>query len=326
MSESQAINFDSCGVRCAADLYLPDPDRFQSPRPAVVIGHGFGVVKEALPPHAEYLVEAGYVVLAIDYRTFGSSEGEPRRQLFPLRQVEDFRNAISWLETRDDLVDPERIGIWGVSFGGGIVLYTAAVEQRIKVVVAQSPALGRRWTRSLHNPFEWEEMQRLLLADRRKRYATGEGDYIPLTAMHGTGQPSAMPGDELAVGFCEAAEQQMSTYKANITLESVEKVIEFFPDRVTDLIAPRPLLIVTNGSYDLHHPLEQVRVAYDRAGEPKKLVVLPYDTVGLYSEPGLGVAMRHAVAWFDRHLLADQRAQAEAEADALVPPASLQDA
>jgi dienelactone hydrolase len=314
---SESVHFASCGVRCAADLYVPDAERFSFPRPGVVIGHGFGVVKEALPSHAAYLVEAGYVVLAIDYRTFGSSDGEPRRQLFPLNQVEDFRNAISWLEQRTDLVDADKIGIWGVSFGGGIVLYTAAVEQRVKVVVAQSPALGRRWTRSLHNPFEWEEMQRLLLEDRRKRHATGQGDYIPLTAMHGTGTPSAMPGDDLAVGFCEAAEAQLPTYKASVTLESVEKVIEFFPDRVTDLIAPRPLLIVTNGSYDLHHPLEQVRVAYDRAGEPKKLVVLPYDTVGLYQEPGLGVAMRHAVAWFDRHLAADQRAEAEAEAEAL---------
>lgn len=319
----EPVTFDSCGVRCAGDLYLPDAAAFPGPRPGVVIGHGFGVVKEALPPHAEYLREAGYVVLAIDYRTFGSSEGEPRRQLFPLKQVEDFRNAISWLESRTDLVDPDRIGIWGVSFGGGIVLYTAAMEHRIKCVVAQSPALGRRWTRSLHNPFEWEEMKRLVVEDRRRRYATGQGDTIPLTAMHGTGSPSAMPGDELAVGFCEAAEAAMPTYKAELTLESVEKIIEFFPDRVTDLIAPTPLLIVTNGAYDLHHPLEQVRVAYDLAGEPKKLVVLPYDTVGLYSEPGLGVAMKHAVAWFDRHLTADQKAAAEAEADALQPSPAL---
>ncbi len=310
----ETVMFDSAGLRCAADLYRPDPERFSGPRPGIVMGHGFGVVKEALPPHAAYLADAGYVVLAIDYRTFGSSEGEPRRQLFPLRQVEDFRSAISWLERRTDLVDPDRIGIWGVSFGGGVALYTAAVEQRVKAVVAQSPALGRRWTRSLHNPFEWEHLQALLLADRRARDAGGKGAVIPLTAMHGTGQASAMPGDELAVAFCEAAEEAMPTYRAEITLESVEKVLEFFPDRITDLIAPRPLLIVTNGAYDLHHPLDQVRVAYDRAGEPKKLVVLPYDTVGLYSEPGLSVAMRHAVSWFDRHLAADQKAAAEADA------------
>jgi imidazolonepropionase-like amidohydrolase len=51
----------------------------------------------------------------------------------------------------------------------------------------------------------------------------------------------------------------------------VEKVAEFFPDRITDLIAPRPLLIVTNAAYDVHHPLAQVQAAFGRAGEPKKL-------------------------------------------------------
>ena len=47
--------------------------------------------KEALRPHALYLVNAGLAVLAIDYRTVGSSEGEPRCQWFPERQVDPLR-------------------------------------------------------------------------------------------------------------------------------------------------------------------------------------------------------------------------------------------
>jgi hypothetical protein len=61
------------------------------------------MVKDALVPVAERLMAAGYVVLAIDYRTFGLSEGEPRGSLFPRMQVEDIRNAISWLEERPRL-------------------------------------------------------------------------------------------------------------------------------------------------------------------------------------------------------------------------------
>lgn len=53
------------------------------------------MVKEALRPHAEYLVNAGLAVLAIDYRTVGSSEGEPRCQWFPERQVEDMRAGVA---------------------------------------------------------------------------------------------------------------------------------------------------------------------------------------------------------------------------------------
>ncbi|MBI3302555.1 MAG: hypothetical protein HYZ72_10850 [Deltaproteobacteria bacterium] len=74
------------------------------------------------------------------------------------------------------------------------------------------------------------------------------------------------------------------------------------PEHFIEHIAPRPLLIVTNGAYDLHHPLDQIQIAFRKAGEPKRLEILPYDVVGLYVEPGLGEAMGHAVEWFDRYL------------------------
>jgi hypothetical protein len=40
----------------------------RSPLPAVVMGHSVHMVKEALAPSTQYLLEAGFVVLAIDYR------------------------------------------------------------------------------------------------------------------------------------------------------------------------------------------------------------------------------------------------------------------
>jgi predicted alpha/beta hydrolase len=61
------------GVRCAADLYLPAKIAEGHRVPGVVMGHSVIMVKEALRPHAEYLVRAGFGVLAIDYRTIGSS-------------------------------------------------------------------------------------------------------------------------------------------------------------------------------------------------------------------------------------------------------------
>jgi len=78
------------------------------------MGHSVVMVKEALGPHAEYLVRAGMMVLAVDWRTVGASEGEPRCQWFPERQVEDLRAGVSYLQTRPE-VDPERIGAWGTA-------------------------------------------------------------------------------------------------------------------------------------------------------------------------------------------------------------------
>ena len=103
----EKVFFKSEGKKCAAFLSIPEGAAGKR-LPAIVLGHGFGVRKESLIDEAEYLTKAGYVTLAIDYRGLGESEGEPRGSVFPLDQVEDFRNAISYVQRRPE-VDPERM-------------------------------------------------------------------------------------------------------------------------------------------------------------------------------------------------------------------------
>ena len=137
----EQVMFRSGQVRCAGDLYLPDGIDDLAPAPAVVMGHSVTMVKEALAPHAEYLVRAGFVVLAVDYRTIGSSEGQPRCQWLPERQVEDMRAGLSYLRTRSE-VDPERLGLWGHSTGAGVAIVAGAIDRRVKAVVSQVPLVS----------------------------------------------------------------------------------------------------------------------------------------------------------------------------------------
>ncbi|WP_063014093.1 alpha/beta hydrolase [Nocardia kruczakiae] len=138
------VMFRSDQVRCAGDLYLPDETEDPSPLPAVVMGHSVHMVKEALAPHANYLVRAGYAVLAVDYRTIGSSEGTPWGQVFPDRYVDDVRNAVSYLETRPD-IDPRRIGVWGHSLGATVAIQAAAIDRRIACLACQNPSMFNGW-------------------------------------------------------------------------------------------------------------------------------------------------------------------------------------
>ena len=98
----EVVHFPSAGLNCVADLLLP-VEAGSCPAPAVVLGRGFGGVREGNQREAEYLTAAGFVVLSIDYRWFGESDGEPRGRLQPLEQVEDVRNGISYLESRPEV-------------------------------------------------------------------------------------------------------------------------------------------------------------------------------------------------------------------------------
>lgn len=298
---SENVRFKSGDSFCAGDLYFPNDRPPHAPLPAVVIGHGFSFVKEALVEAAGHLTGAGYAVLAIDYRTFGKSEGEPRGQLFPLNQVVDFRNAISYLESREE-IDPMRIGIWGTSFAGGIVIYTAAVDRRVKAVVAQVPIVnGRRWMQTIRTSELWLQLLDRLDADRKKRFETGESERVPVTARICEGF-SAMPSDEQITSLVGMAESVYPSWRPDITLESVERVIEFNPESVIHLIAPRPLCVVTTTGYDMIHPVEHILEAFDKAREPKRIVLLPYEQLAFYGEPGLGVAMKPAIEWFHQYI------------------------
>ena len=301
----QPAKFKSGGINCAGDLYLP-PGFSQSRKlPGLVIGHGTAQTKKSLADQGEFFARAGYVVLAIDYRSFGESDGAPRGQLFPLIQVEDYRNGVSFLQ-RLPGVDPEHIGIWGTSNSGGIVIYAAAVDRRIKAVVAQVPVVDHyRWMRWLRSQREWWELLDRVDEDRQRRYDTGDSARIPVStldtlcyrpllqnmvartraAMERTGKPPLAPG------------------AIDVVLESVEKALEFSAASVIDRIAPRALSIITTKDDDAH-PIEQIVEAYEMAREPKSLTLLDMYVLDVYWEPGLSIALGKAVEWYDQYLKA----------------------
>jgi fermentation-respiration switch protein FrsA (DUF1100 family) len=79
--------FTSAGLRCSADLYLPD---IAIASPLVIMAHGFGGERSfRLPAYAKHFARNGLAVLLFDYRTFGDSEGEPRYLVDPDRHVAD---------------------------------------------------------------------------------------------------------------------------------------------------------------------------------------------------------------------------------------------
>jgi pimeloyl-ACP methyl ester carboxylesterase len=86
--------FLSKGTRCAAWLYRPDG--VENP-PIVVLAHGFGAFRDLrLDAYASRFAQAGYAALVFDYRSWGASDGEPRRVLDIGAQHADWRAAVAY--------------------------------------------------------------------------------------------------------------------------------------------------------------------------------------------------------------------------------------
>ncbi|OUS88561.1 alpha/beta hydrolase [Rhodococcus sp. NCIMB 12038] len=137
------VEFTSQGQRCAA-WHLSGAESahdVDKRRPCVVMAHGLGGTRDSgLLPFAEAFAGAGIDVLVFDYRGFGDSAGTPRQLVSFRRHRQDFAAAIAFARTLDG-VDPERIVIWGTSYGGGHALSVAASDKRIAAVVAQVAAV-----------------------------------------------------------------------------------------------------------------------------------------------------------------------------------------
>src|SRR5215210_3139911 len=100
----RVVSFTSQGQRCAGWLFVPDGFAAGTRAPAVVMTNAITAVKEMyLDNYGERLAAAGFVALAFDYRYYGGSEGEPRNQLFPDEQLDDIRNAVSWLSIQPEV-------------------------------------------------------------------------------------------------------------------------------------------------------------------------------------------------------------------------------
>ncbi|KFY02232.1 hypothetical protein O988_02305 [Pseudogymnoascus sp. VKM F-3808] len=107
--------------------------------PAVVMTPGFNCIKEDFyPGFPQQFQKAGITVLLYDPRNTGTSTGFPRNDIDPTRQVEDYSDAYTYLMTLP-IVDPSCIAIWGVSFTGGTVLASAALDKRPFAVIAVAP-------------------------------------------------------------------------------------------------------------------------------------------------------------------------------------------
>ena len=146
----------SDGVRLHANVYYANAGT--QPLPTIIMSHGWGGTAAMLRPQAMDFAQAGYFVIAFDYRGWGKSQSrvihtapttadkgidgrstgelrELREIVDPLDQAMDVQNVIHWA-AGEPAVDKDRLGLWGTSFSGGLVVYVAARDPRVRALVS----------------------------------------------------------------------------------------------------------------------------------------------------------------------------------------------
>ena len=104
------------------------------PSPAILHVHGNAGNVMYHESFSAFLTNAGFHVLLFDYRGYGrSDEGKISRG----NLSEDTRAALAYLMARDD-VDPNRVGVLGVSLGGVFALDAVVNEPEVKAVATLS--------------------------------------------------------------------------------------------------------------------------------------------------------------------------------------------
>jgi fermentation-respiration switch protein FrsA (DUF1100 family) len=296
----QDVEFNAEGVTLRGWLYVPDGAA--GPVPTIVMAHGFSAVKEMyLDAFAEAFVQAGLGALVYDHRNFGASDGEPRQEIDPWAQVRDYRHAITYARTREE-VDPDRIGIWGSSYSGGHVLVVGAIDRRVKCVVSQVPLIsGHENARRLVRADFIEPTRQAFDADREARFRGEAPAMIPVVDADPMAA-SSLPTPDSWEWFSQTGQTRAPSWRNEVTLRSVEMFWEYEPGAWIQWISPTPLLLVV--AQGDHLTVSDLAIAaLERAREPKRLAVLPGGHFDAYTT-GFQGASGVARDWFAAHLRA----------------------
>jgi dipeptidyl-peptidase 4 len=150
------------GLEIHDQLFLPKDIRPGEKRPAIIFVHGGPVRQMLLGYHYmhfyhiayavnQWLASQGYVVLSVNYRS-GIGYGPQFRSTATTAgrgnaEYQDVLAAGQYLQARPD-VDPKRVGIWGLSYGG--VLTAQALARNSDVFAAGVDLAGvHLWGSSL---------------------------------------------------------------------------------------------------------------------------------------------------------------------------------
>ncbi|MBI5864139.1 MAG: alpha/beta fold hydrolase [Planctomycetes bacterium] len=229
------------GHRLAGLMLRADPS---VPRRGLIIfAHEYCSDMHSCARYCRHLHESGYDVFAFDFRGHGQSECPAEytpRQWVTDREVDDIRGALAYIEDWLDRQSlPRRIGLFGISRGACAAILIAAEDQAVQAIVADGA-------------FSTDTTIEHLM--RRWAYI-----FATVRVLYENHHPAFWRFLRWCMVRCASREFRCK-------FPSVRKAIA----RMT----PRPIFFI-HGEKDSYLPVEQSRLLYALAPQPKHLWIAP---------------------------------------------------
>ncbi|MEP5567194.1 MAG: alpha/beta fold hydrolase [Halioglobus sp.] len=289
--EHREVTIWSQGVRLAGDVYRPAEISEGEHLPGILLIPGWGGNKENVGKnYARYFAQAGFIVLAFDFKGWGESDG-PLLALSKLDPVEEstevvvkashVRNVVNPFSMSADVraalhylggepgVMPNNLGVWGTSMGGALALVSATTDDRIKAYVSQ---MG-----PVNYSYNLKQLPVELMRSAETRAA--RGDIPPYPGPESKGDP------------------RLRGYPDWVALKQFDPLASL--DRLD-----APALIIDAKDETLFDPAKNGGQMYKAIKHrlPSRYVTYPGGHYEMYQGENLSASRSEALAWFLKYL------------------------
>lgn len=296
------IEFQSEGATLRGRLYIPKNN--STKLPVIIMAHGYSATIEGMVADrfAEVFRNAGFAVLLYDHRNLGISDGEPRQELNRWTQARGFRDAIEFVISLPE-IDSAKIGLWGDSMSGDEVIFVAAMDHRIKTVVAQVPACGRELPPPDPDGSQFKSLKNTFYTGDINTVETKIGP-MPVVSFDQESIPSLLKPLTAYRWFMEYGGRYNTKWVNHATYVTPKVPTKFNSVLCITHIKAALLMMV---AYDDEMPganSDVARYAFNLAPEPKELVEVDGGHFGLLFYPSIlfDEASTKQADFFIRHL------------------------
>lgn len=278
--DHRTIEFPSDGATLRGRLYLPD----HVAAPVVVMAHGFSAtIPMVMDRYAECFHARGLAVLAFDHRGHGSSDGDPRGEINPWVQARGYLDALGAARAHAELAS-RPIALWSDSMSARVALGVAALDDRVRALVCQVPALGGAAVPDDDGDDRFGAMERFL-AKGSLRGPTDGWTSMPVVSTDQAASPSALKPLTAFRWFIEYGGRYGSGWTNRVVLTTPGGAPPFDPFAC----APRirvPTQFVMSPDDEMPGAVSEVtRAVFDRLPGAKELVEIDGGHFGLLEYP-----------------------------------------